>query len=64
MKPRFFYSLNGRAFQPLFGPRSMKSAYALARKAHPNAADIEVIPRIRFIVFSTYNPDHYSPEYL
>ena len=64
MKARFFYSLYGHAFQPLFGPRSMRSAFALARKAHPNAADIEVISRTTFIIYSLHHPDHYSPEYL
>lgn len=63
MKARFFYSLNSRAFQPLFGPRTIKAAFALARASHPNAGDIEVISRARFAVMSTYNPDFYPPEY-
>ena len=64
MKARFFYSLNSRAFQPLFGPRTIKAAFALARASHPNAGDIEVISRTTFIIYSLHHPDHYSPEYL
>ena len=64
MKARFFYSLNSRAFQPLFGPRTIKAAFALARASHPNAGDIEVISRANFAVMSTFHPDFYSPDYL
>ena len=64
MKALFFYSLNSRPFQPLYGPRSIQSAFALARESHPNAADIEVISRAEFKDRSKSSPDFYSPEYL